>query len=292
MSTISAGTPVVAESVATYYNTSRNKGAGEKKEEISITKKEDAKETEKKTKVGGRTIGEPALSENAAKYYAELKKKYGNLDFILVSRDQKEFAKANASKYSNTHKMVVLIDEDKIERMAEDENYRKQYEGIISKGASGLSQLTNKLANMGLSVKSCGINVNDNGAASFFATMDQSFKAQNKAAQQRLAKKKAAKKAEEKKAAKKEEEHFHEFYTSLGEEEQKRQEKLEAGREERRVIREEFLEGDADYEEEITFTADSVEDLLQQIENAGNLYRRDILSDHERQLGRGVDFVV
>ena len=271
MSTISAGTPVVAESVATYYNTSRNKGAGEKKEEISITKKEDAKETEKKTKVGGRTIGEPALSENAAKYYAEFKKKYGNLDFILVSRDQKEFAKANASKYSNTHKMVVLIDEDKIERMAEDENYRKQYEGIISKGASGLSQLTNKLANMGLSVKSCGINVNDNGAASFFATMDQSFKAQNKAAQQRLAKKKAAKKAEEKK---------------------KRQEKLEAGREERRVIREEFLEGDADYEEEITFTADSVEDLLQQIENAGNLYRRDILSDHERQLGRGVDFVV
>lgn len=109
--------------------------------------------------------------------------------------------------------------------------------------------------------------------------MDQSFKAQNKAAQQRLAKKKAAKKAEEKKAAKKDEE-------------QKRQEKLEAGREERRVIREEFLEGDADYEEEITFTADSVEDLLQQIENAGNLYRRDILSDHERQLGRGVDFVV
>ena len=196
-----------------------------------------------------------------------------------MSRDQKEFAKANASKYSNTHKMVVLIDEDKIERMAEDENYRKQYEGIISKGASGLSQLTNKLANMGLSVKSCGINVNDNGAASFFATMDQSFKAQNKAAQQRLAKKKAAKKAEEKKAAKKDEE-------------QKRQEKLEAGREERRVIREEFLEGDADYEEEITFTADSVEDLLQQIENAGNLYRRDILSDHERQLGRGVDFVV
>ena len=264
MSTISAGTPVVAESVASYYNTS-------KKDDISITKKEEAKETEKKTKVSGRTIGAPELSENAAKYYEQLKKKYGNLDFILVSRDQKEFAKANASKYSNTHKMVVLIDEDKIERMAEDEDYRKQYESIIAKGASGLSQLTNKLANMGLSVKSCGMNVNDNGAASFFATMDQSFKAQNKAAQQRLAKKKAAKKAEEK---------------------QKQEEKLEKTREERRVIREEFLEGDADYEDEVTFTADSVEDLIQQIENADNLYRRDILSQHERQVGRGFDFVV
>ena len=98
MSTISAGTPVVAESVASYYNTS-------KKDDISITKKEEAKETEKKAKVSGRTIGAPELSENAAKYYEQLKKKYGNLDFILVSRDQKEFAKANASKYSNTHKM-------------------------------------------------------------------------------------------------------------------------------------------------------------------------------------------
>lgn len=272
MSTITAGTPVVAENVASYYNTS-------KKDDISITKKEEAKETEKKTKVSGRTIGAPELSENAAKYYEQLKKKYGNLDFILVSRDQKEFAKANASKYSNTHKMVVLIDEDKIERMAEDEDYRKQYEAIISKGASGLSQLSNKLANMGLPVKSCGMNVNDNGAASFFATMDQSFKAQNKAAQQRLAKKKAAKKAEEKKAAKKAEQ-------------QKQEEKLEKTREERRVIREEFLEEDASYEDEVTFTADSVEDLIQQIENADNLYRRDILSQHERQVGRGFDFVV
>ena len=123
------------------------------------------------------------------------------------------------------------------------------------------------------------MNVNDNGAASFFATMDQSFKAQNKAAQQRLAKKKAAEKAEEKKAAKKAEQ-------------QKQEEKLEKTREERRVIREEFLEGDADYEDEVTFTADSVEDLIQQIENADNLYRRDILSQHERQVGRGFDFVV
>ena len=86
-------------------------------------------------------------------------------------------------------------------------------------------------------------------------------------------------KAEEKKAAKKAEQ-------------QKQEEKLEKTREERRVIREEFLEGDADYEDEVTFTADSVEDLIQQIENADNLYRRDILSQHERQVGRGFDFVV
>ena len=53
------------------------------------------------------------------------------MNFILVSEDQKENAKANAAGYANSNNMVVLIDEDKIERMASDENYRKQYEGIL-----------------------------------------------------------------------------------------------------------------------------------------------------------------
>lgn len=66
--------------------------------------------------VTGRTIGNPKLSEKAAKYYEELKRKYSNMDFILVSEDQKEKARAQAGSYANASKMVVLIDEDKIER--------------------------------------------------------------------------------------------------------------------------------------------------------------------------------
>ncbi|MDE7415512.1 MAG: hypothetical protein K2N44_04220 [Lachnospiraceae bacterium] len=278
MSTISAGTPAVAESVSAYYNTSKtNKKTNEKTEDIAITKSDGSTETAKKTKVNGRTIGSPELTEEAAKYYEQLKKKYGNLDFILVSKDQKEYAKANASKYSNPNKMVVLIDEEKIERMAVDEDYRKQYENAISQGASGLNQLKTKLANMGLNVKSCGMNVYDNGATSFFATMDQSFKAQNKTAQERLAKKKAAKKADEKKAAKKAEQ-------------KKQQEKLEEDRAERREIREEFYENDGD--DEVTFTADSIEDLISQIENADYLIRRDIRSNYERQVGQRFDSAI
>lgn len=278
MSSISSGAPVIAESVSAYYNTSKtSKKTEEKKEDIAVTKKEETAESTKKTRASGRTIGNPELTEKAAKYYEELKKKYGNLDFILVSKDQKDFAKANASKYSNPHKMVVLIDEEKIERMAEDEKYRQQYEGIIAKGASGLTQLKSKLANMGLNMKSCGMNVYDNGATSFFATMDKSFKAQNKTAKQRLEKKKAAKKAEEKKAAKKAEQ-------------KKQQEKLEANREERRVIREEYFENDN--EDEITFTADSIEDLIDQIEGADYLLGRDTSANSRRQVERGVDFTI
>ena len=278
MSTISAGTPAVAESVSAHYNTSKtNRKTDEKREDIAITKSDGSTETVKKTKVSGRTVGSPELTEKAAKYYEELKKKYGNLDFILVSKDQKEYAKANASRYSNPNKMVVLIDEEKIERMAEDEKFRSQYESIISQGANGLTQLKSKLANMGLNVKSCGMNVYDNGATSFFATMDQSFKAQNKTAQERLARKKAANKAEEKKAARKAEE-------------KKQQEKLEAGRAEKKEIREEFFESDDDGE--VTFTADSIEDLISQIENADYLIRKDIRSSFERQVGQRFDSTI
>ena len=103
-------------------------------------------ETSGKKKVSGQTIGNPQLSEKASKYYEQLKKKYSNMNFILVSEDQKENAKANAAGYANSNNMVVLIDENKIERMASDENYRKQYEGIIANAASGISQLASSLS--------------------------------------------------------------------------------------------------------------------------------------------------
>ena len=74
----------------------------------------------------GKTIGEPKLSAEAEKYYSHLKKKFGQYDFILVSSAEKDNARANAGKYANSLRTVVLIDEEKIERMAADESYRKQ----------------------------------------------------------------------------------------------------------------------------------------------------------------------
>ena len=47
-------------------------------------------QTRGKTEDYGRTIGQPELSEKAQKYYEQLKKKYGNYDFILVSRDRRK----------------------------------------------------------------------------------------------------------------------------------------------------------------------------------------------------------
>ena len=50
----------------------------------------EADKTAKKSKVSGRTIGDPVLSDKAKKYYEQLKAKYSNMDFILVSPEQKE----------------------------------------------------------------------------------------------------------------------------------------------------------------------------------------------------------
>ena len=123
----------------------------------------------------GKTIGNAKLEEGV-KYYQELKKKYSNMDFILVSKEQKANAQANAASYANGNKMVVLIDEEKIERMATDENYRKQYEGIIKNAASGLSQLKSQIESSGQSqnVVGYGMKVNDGGTASFFAVLKKS----------------------------------------------------------------------------------------------------------------------
>ena len=56
---------------------------------------------------------------------------------------------------------LFLLMRIKFERMAEDENYRKQYEGIIANAASGLSQLGQSIAATGANVKGYGMQVNE-----------------------------------------------------------------------------------------------------------------------------------
>lgn len=81
----------------------------------------------------------------------------------------------------------------------------KQYEGIIASAQNKLPELKQVLGNSA-NVKGFGMQVNDNGAASFFAVMDKSFKDQAERLEKRRAEKKEEKKAAEKKAEKKERE--------------------------------------------------------------------------------------
>lgn len=228
--------------------------------------------TEKKSKVNGATIGNPELSEKATKYYEELKKKYSNMDFILVSDEEKERAKAQAGKYANANRMVVLIDESKIERMAEDEKYREQYEKIIGNAAKQLPELQNSISTgTNANVKTFGMQVQDNGTASFFAVVDKSMTAQRERLAEKQAEKKAEKKAAEKKAAK-----------------EAAKERLEEQREEASATHtKDTLVGEEDC---VVISASSIEELLQKI----NDYTLESMSDNvqteaELQVGQHID---
>lgn len=208
------------------------------------------------TSVKGRTIGKVKLSDEAAKYYEELKSKYSNMEFVLVSSDMKEQAKAHAASFANPSKMVVLIDEEKIERMATDVEYRKQYESIISNAANSLSQLASKAENGNSGILSYGMQVNDDGTASFFAVIDKSL-----AAQRERIEEKAEENLKEKKAERKEQE----------------KERLEK-----------FGERDT-----VTIKASSVEELIKKIDDLNMEIRSDnVRTAEEQNIGMNFDFSV
>ncbi len=222
--------------------------------------KTDKTEEGKKTYTGGRTVGDPKLSDKAAKYYEELKKKFGDMDFVLVSKDRMADVKKNAAAYGDPNKTVVLIDEEKLERMATDEEYRKKYEGIISNGRKQLSELAEKMTGNS-SIKGFGMQVNDNGTVSFFAAMEKG----NRDVSEKMAQKRAEKKAEKKAHQKKEE--------KIAEKEKREKAKAEEKQE---------LE---------TVYADSIDELINKISDFTFEQKSDsVFTESELSVGGSIDY--
>ena len=224
-----------------------------------------------KTANYGATIGKPELSEAGAKYYDELKKKYKDMDFVLVSKDMIDVAKNQASSYGKKNRMVVLIDEEKIEKMASDDSFRKQYEGLISKAQNAMPQLQ-QMMKTNPNVKTIGMQVGNDGRASFFAVMDKSAKSLQARIEAKRAEKKEAKKAEAKKEAK-----------------EKQKEKLEQARADKADKAEKSGEGEE--EEYEILMAGSIEELMQKIGDWNFAFRADTIETPEESLmGQNVDF--
>lgn len=235
-------------------------------ETVAASQTQEVTNKNKKSNVSGRTVGNPQVSEKAAKYYEQLKAKFSDKEFVLVSSDMKEQAKAHAASFANPNKMVVLIDDEKLERMAEDENYRKQYESIIANAGNKMSQLQSSVSQTGAKVKGYGMQINDNGTASYFAVIDKSLSDQKSRIEKKAEEKKEAKKADEKKARK-----------------EQQQERLEERMKERRA--EKTQDSDT-----VTITANSIEELIQKIEDEMYLGRSDrVQTEQERQVGQNFD---
>ena len=141
---------------------------------------------------------------------------------------------------------------------------------IIANAASGISQLASSLSATGTNVKGFGMQVNDNGTASYFAVLEKSSAAQKERIEKKAAEKKEAKKTAEKKAEKK-----------------KNEERLEKKRKETGDV------DDTDDTETVTVTASSIEELLEKIKNQEQLFLSDtVRTPQEKNVGQNVDFSV
>ncbi len=247
----------------------------------------------KKTEDYGYTIGDVELSDKAKEYLEELKSKNPNMEFITVSDETKDQVQKNAASYGNANKMVVLVDEEKLERMATDESYRKKYEGIIASAQTKLTMAKNDLASSGAGIKNFGMSVDSNGKESFFASVEKAQDAQKERIERKAAEKKAAKKAEkkaqEKKAAERKERKAEERKEQEEHIQKARDKKAKGDVEDGADVAEAEATEMKDY---VTFEADSMEGLLSKVryysyDGAMNRVR----TDAERMVGTRVDYV-
>lgn len=225
----------------------------------------------------GNTIGNVQLSDKAKDYYSKLRSKFHNLDFIAVSKDMKAQVQQNAASYGNSKRMVVLIDEEKLERMATDESFRKKYEGIIAMSQSKLSDAKNSLVSSGANVKNFGMSVDSNGKESFFATVEKSQNLQKKRIEKKAAEKKE-KKIHDKKAAEK----------------KAREERIRKRQEDKKADKTEDSDKDLrdiDEKEFVTIGSDSLDNLISKVQKYSYAMASDrVLTNEERMIGRQVDF--
>lgn len=238
----------------------------------------------------GTVIGNAELSDGAKNYYDKLKSKFHGMEFILVSKDMKSQVASNALAYGNAHKPVVLIDEEKLERMATDEAFRKKYEGIIAMSQNKLQAAKNSLASSGANVKNFGMSVDSDGRASFFATVEKANTAQTKALEKKQAEKKAAKAKEKKQAEKKAQEARIEKRR-----EENRAEKAELAEKAEQIGKEESLEAasmEAPEEREyLEFKANSMESLINMVTKyAFENSMKNVMTEEEAKVGQNFDF--
>lgn len=235
------------------------------------TKADKTESAEKKNRLYGRTVGNPELSETAQKYYEELKAKYSNMDFILVSSDMKEQAEQNKGMYASSKELLVLIDEEKIERMATDKEYRAKYEAILSNATSQVAQMKTQLGSNADNVSSIGMSFDDKGNASFFAVVDKSLAMQKERIEEKRAETREARKEAQKEAR------------AAAQEE--RLDAAHAG------VREKAEQvGSKNSQDYVTVTASSFEDLLKKIDAVLFEERTNsVMTDSEKMVGQSFD---
>lgn len=167
-------------------------------EMAQVNKKEtgDAKAASKAQETKAAETNPVELSEDAKNLLEELKKKYGNMDFMVAKYSSDEEAKEYLNR--GTKEYSVLIDPETLEKMAADEETKNKYLSQLDDATGQLKEMEEKLGEDGENVKSLGITIGSDGTTKYFAELEKS----NANQKERLEKSREARK--EQKAAQEE----------------------------------------------------------------------------------------
>ena len=111
------------------------------------------------------------LSAEAKKLLKELKKSYGNMDFIVADYGTAEEAASYLSR--GTSEYSALLTTDELEKMAADERYKKETLQTIDNAVAKLDGMKEKLGDKGDEVTRLGIAIGNDGEVSFFAELEK-----------------------------------------------------------------------------------------------------------------------
>ena len=137
------------------------------------------------------------LSENAQKLLKEMQKTYKNMDFIVADYETDEEAASYLSRGKNQYS--VLLSPEELEKMASDENVKKENLKVLDNAVSKLSELRDQLGDKGKDISRLGIAIDNNGEVSYFAELEKVNERQRERIEEgRESKREEAKEAEKK----------------------------------------------------------------------------------------------
>ncbi len=176
------------------YNSIKKNKADETKANNSADKLDKADKLNKPDKANDKI----ELSKDAKALLEELKKKYGNMDFMVANYETEEEAADILSR--GTKEFSVLIDPDMLEKMANDDEYKDKQLKTLEEATGNLKDMTKQLGDKADDVKHLGISIDSEGKVTYFAELEKMSEKQR----ERIEKSKADKKDAKAEAAKKE----------------------------------------------------------------------------------------
>ncbi|MCM1174764.1 MAG: DUF6033 family protein [Blautia sp.] len=175
------------------YQNSYMAGAAKSRSAREAEKADKADKTEKNEQV--------QLSDRAKKMLEELKKSYGNMDFIVADYETDEEAASYLSR--GTKEYSVLIEPETLEEMAADKDAREKYMGILDDAVDQLKDIKDQLGDKKDEVAHLGISVGKDGQVSYFAELEKAGEKQKEWVEKTRESKKEERAEQEKKAQEK-----------------------------------------------------------------------------------------